>query len=125
MSETLKKAAQEVADAWTVTGPDVSGHLAVKNKLRYEWPSLAIAVERLAELLEPDWEYNIETEHLDPYTYEPTGEKEVRGLWTEDLLGLENALPNLRKQAEWEVQGPAIKQFKIVKRRKPEGYVDA
>ena len=124
MSELLKKAAQDVADAWNVPGPSPVDHWDARTRLAVAWPTLANAVERLAELLEPDWEYNIETTYLDEL-YRPTGKVEVRGLWSDSPDELEKGLVNLRKQAEWEAQGPALKTFKIVKRRKPEGYVDA
>ena len=123
MSDHLKKAAKEVVDAWVVTGPDVIGHLTEKERLKARWPSLAIAVDRLSDLLDTGWEYNIEENDS------RTGRVRLCCMeWKNSPDDLTDFLKRLRKNeddlASYGTSGIKV-WFKIVKRRKPEGYVDA
>lgn len=45
---TPDEAAQEVANAWNNPGPVPSYHQMMQLKLAQEWPTLALAVARLA-----------------------------------------------------------------------------
>jgi hypothetical protein len=123
MSENLKKAAQEVVDAWVVTGPDVVGHLTEKSRLKGRWPSLGAALDRLAELLDTGWEYNIEENDT------RQGRKRLVCLeWKGSPDDLTDYLRRLRKNED-DLASYGTSEikvwFKIVKRRRPEGYVDA
>jgi hypothetical protein len=46
----VRKAAQRVVDAWTISGPAPYLHAHHKVKLRKRWPALADALDLLAEV---------------------------------------------------------------------------
>jgi hypothetical protein len=49
----IRKAIQEVIDAWTVPGPVSHHHTATQRDLHNMWPTLARAVERLVNCVKP------------------------------------------------------------------------
>ena len=119
----LEEAARKVADAWNdVTGPSPVDHWDARTRLGVTWPTLANAVERLAELLDDSWEYNVEELILE------TGERKiVSSNWNDRWAEKESLRKTLEKYELIGIEygGKRRKEFKVVKRRKPEGYVDA
>lgn len=124
MDEKIQKAAKEVAKAWTNHGPSPIDHIRAREHLRGVWPSLATAVDKLAAVVgeTEGWEYNVEELNLE------TGERKLVSInWNERWAEKESLRQTLDKyeQTNIEYGGKRRKEFKVVKRRKPEGYVDA
>lgn len=82
--------------------------------------SMALHRWAIAEAVEDEWEYTIETHDLD------NNERRVRSFWVDDPAKLETGLANLRKHQQTYVDygGYIHAEYKIVKRRK-QGYTDA
>ncbi len=83
--------------------------------------SMALHRWAISESVEDEFEYTIESHDLD------RDERSVRSFWVDDPAKLEVGLANLRKHQQFYVDygGVIHWEYKIVKRRKPEGYVDA
>lgn len=118
----LEEAARKVADAWNVADPVPEEHRKAQDALLIGWPMLYTAVSELAAILDDTWEYNVEELILE------TGERKiVSSNWNDRWAEKESLRKSLEKYELIGIEygGKRRKEFKVVKRRKPEGYVDA